>query len=158
MGPTVAGSGAPRQSARMGHRVMRSGSFSLPTTAERAMPLFTAEGERAWAPGWDPVFACDPHPDEPGQVWTTHAHGVTTTWVTTARTATSATYARVTPGHSAGTVSVSIADTSSGCEVTTTYDLTSLGDDLAHLEHGFDEMLLEWQRLTTPLVVDLPEG
>lgn len=32
-----------------------SGSFRLPAAPEVAMPLFTASGERAWAPGWDPV-------------------------------------------------------------------------------------------------------
>ena len=120
------------------------------------MPLFTAEGERAWAPGWEPVFADDPHPDEPGQVWTTNAHGVTTVWVTVARSSTSATYARVTPGDSAGTVTVTCRDVPEGCKVEVAYDLSALSEAGHHrlqgFAHGFDVMLEQWQRLTRALL------
>ena len=31
-------------------------SFHLGAPRERVFPLFTARGEREWAPGWDPVM------------------------------------------------------------------------------------------------------
>ena len=31
-------------------------SFRLEAPLSRVMPLFTAEGERSWAPGWEPVI------------------------------------------------------------------------------------------------------
>ena len=35
-------------------QVVREGSFELDTSADRALQLFTPEGERAWVQGWDP--------------------------------------------------------------------------------------------------------
>jgi hypothetical protein len=35
-------------------QIVREGSFELNTTADKALPFFTPEGERAWAEGWDP--------------------------------------------------------------------------------------------------------
>lgn len=128
-------------------RIVRTGSFTLPTTAVVAMRLFTAEGERAWAPGWDPVGDDD--------CWRTEAHGHTTYWLAVDRTPTSARYARVTPGDTAGTVAVTCTDEGGCTRVTVTYDLTAIGaageERLAGFGSGYDEMLLEWQRLTTPL-------
>jgi hypothetical protein len=131
-------------------RVTRTGSFLLPTSPEQAMPLFTAEGERAWAPGWEPTYY---GPDGSEDVWTT---GDTTYWLTVDRTPTSARYARVTPGDSAGTVAVSCAPHPEGTEVTVTYDLTALGpageERLAGFQDGYDAMLAHWRELTLPLV------
>jgi hypothetical protein len=33
-----------------------NGSFQLDRTPDDAFPLFSPEGERAWAPGWDPAL------------------------------------------------------------------------------------------------------
>ena len=129
-------------------RVVLTGSFRLEASPERAMPLFTAEGERAWAPGWDPVGDDD--------CWTTSAHGTTTYWLTVDRTPTSARYARVTPGDTAGTVAVTCTGDCTGTVVTVTYDLHSLGpageERLPSFEAGYDGMLAEWQRLTSALL------
>lgn len=35
-------------------QIHRSGSFDLPCSADTAFPLFSPEGEREWAPGWNP--------------------------------------------------------------------------------------------------------
>jgi hypothetical protein len=112
------------------------------------MPLFTASGERAWAPGWDPVGDDD--------CWRTTAHGHTTYWLTVDRTPTSARYARVTPGDTAGTVAVECAPDGQGTLVTVTYDLRPLepaGEArLASFRDGYAAMLGEWQRLTSALL------
>lgn len=112
------------------------------------MPLFTASGEKAWAPGWDPVGDDD--------CWQTTAHGHTTYWLTVDRSPTSARYARVTPGDTAGTVAVTCSAVEGGTEVSVTYDLIALGPAgearLPSFEAGFADMLLEWQRLTSALL------
>jgi len=35
-------------------QIIREGSFELRISADRAVPFFTPEGERAWVEGWDP--------------------------------------------------------------------------------------------------------
>ena len=72
------------------------GSFHVPLPPARAAELFTPEGERAWAPGWEPDYPAGPG----GPVFTTHAG--TTVWVALGGLR----YARVTPGVQAGTVEV----------------------------------------------------
>jgi hypothetical protein len=112
------------------------------------MTLFTASGERAWAPGWDPVGDDD--------CWQTHGHGTVTYWLTVDRSPTSARYARVTPGDTAGTVAVSCAADGESTTVNVTYDLTAIGPAGEHrlpaFEQGYADMLLAWQRLTSPLL------
>lgn len=88
------------------HRLV--GQVRVPLAPAEAFVLFTAVGERAWVHGWDPQF---PHPvnddAEPGTVFETDAHGRRTTWVVTERERPHRiSYARVTPGDRAGTVSV----------------------------------------------------
>ena len=36
-------------------QVIRTGGFDLPCDAHTAFPLFSPEGEREWAPGWNPI-------------------------------------------------------------------------------------------------------
>ena len=60
--------------------VSRAGSFELAMTPEKALPLFTAPGERLWITTWDPtVFNGDGI--EEGTVFTTYNHGHTTYWL-----------------------------------------------------------------------------
>ena len=55
-------------------------SFRLEAPLERVMPLFTAEGERSWAPGWEPVILSGAV--ERGSAFVTRAHsGIETTWI-----------------------------------------------------------------------------
>jgi hypothetical protein len=128
------------------------GEFELPIPAAEAINLFTPEGERAWAPGWTPVYPAGEASESTGTVFTTAADGVETIWVVQKinRRNYSATYSRVTPGRHAGTVNVQCADVSDDeCTVKVTYDLTLLpGADAAALDGysdpSFGEMMNEW--------------
>src|SRR5215207_6443193 len=83
-------------------------TFDRPQTA--ALALFTPEGERAWAPGWDPAFPAPQRTEGPGAVFVT-AHGEdTTTWVMVDQDECRVRYARFTPGATAGTVAVAVLD------------------------------------------------
>ncbi len=89
-----------------------SGKFELPVSAAEAIHFFTPEGERAWVPGWNPVYPAGEASELPGTVFTTDAHGVETIWVVQKinRNDYSSAYSRVTPGHYAGTVKVQCED------------------------------------------------
>jgi hypothetical protein len=127
-------------------RVQLTGSFTLPAPLERVLPLFTAEGERAWAPGWEPTYADSPV-HEVGQVWTTT--GPETTWVAVQTDDACVRYARVASGLSAGIVTVSCRETAEGTEVTTSYDVTALSPAgekrLAEFASSYDGMLEHWR-------------
>ena len=131
-------------------RVQLTGAFTLAAPLEQVMPLFTAEGERAWAPGWEPAYP-DSAAHELGQVWTTSGHAETT-WITVQADETVVRYARVAHGDSAGTVTVSCAPGDGGTEVTVSYDLTALSPGgerrLADFASAYDDMLEEWRKHT----------
>ena len=118
------------------------------------MPLFTAEGERAWAPGWEPTYP-DSDVHEVGQVWTTSGHAETT-WITVQADATQVRYARVALGDSAGIVTVSCAPEDVGTTVTVSYDLTALSlageKRLAEFASSYDEMLEHWRHHTSAVL------
>ena len=121
----------------------------LPPAA--AFRLFTARGEQDWAHGWQPHFPA-PAPDdtEPGTVFETSAHGQHTVWLVTEREpGRRIGYARVTPGHQAGTVTVRLTAAGDDSEVEVTYRLTALSDaagsQLADFADGYDDYLRSWQ-------------
>ena len=66
--------------------------------------LFTPPGEQDWADGWHLRFPAPARDDtEPGTVFETAAHGQHTIWLVTDRKpGQRISYARVTPGHQAG--------------------------------------------------------
>jgi hypothetical protein len=105
----------------------RSIEIAVGLPPEQAMALFTPEGERLWADGWDPRY---PEPDRregPGAVFTTGHEGHQTTWIMVDQGPGNVRYARVTEGMTAGTVAVDVVGSSEGStEVRVTYDLTSL--------------------------------
>ena len=89
--------------------VRRTAEIMVGLPCEQAMALFTAEGERQWAEGWDP---CYPEPDRregPGAVFTTAHGGHKTTWIMVDHEPERIRYARVTSGMTAGTVAVRCA-------------------------------------------------
>ena len=135
-------------------RVQLTGSFVLPAPVDRVLPLFTAEGERAWAPGWEPAYA-DSAVHEVGQVWTTTGPP-RTTWVTVQADETCVRYARIADGDSAGLVTVTCTPTTEGTEVAVSYDLSALSpagaERLSHFASAYDEMLEHWRQYTTPLL------
>ena len=119
-------------------RCVCKGSIFLPVPPGRAAQLFTPEGERAWAPGWDPAYPGGAD----GPVFTTHDGE--TVWVALGGLR----YARVTPGVQAGTVAVRLEPDGDGTRARVTYDLTALSDaaDLEGFAAGFDALMDSWER------------
>jgi len=120
---------------------------------ENAIELFTAPGERLWAPDWDPTILSGDG-IEAGTVFVTRQGCSTTIWIVVDYDTEPfrARYARTTPGIKAGTVDVSLAsDGQGGSEVSVTYDLTSLSEagneDLAHFdESAYETMMQQWEQ------------
>ena len=133
-------------------RVQLTGSFVLAGSLDVVLPLFTAEGERQWAPGWEPIWADQSHEHEVGEVWTT-AGPPSTTWVTVDVGADHVRYARVAIGESAGLLTVTCAEDSWRTTVTVDYDLSALSDAgvdrLKKFAAGYDDMLAHWQEHTS---------
>jgi hypothetical protein len=143
--------------------IRRSGSLEIPLPPREALALFTAEGEREWVPGWDPVYLhTEGAPTEEGTVFRTEHDGQETVWLIlrwepgdgVAR------YGRFTPGHRVGTVEVRCDPRpSGGSRVTVTYALTALSEeDAQDLEtltpEAYRAMMVEWQER----LMDLVEG
>ena len=136
-------------------RIELTGFFVLAAPLDRVRPLFTAEGERAWAPGWDPVWADAEHVHEVGEVWSTTGPP-STTWVTVQADPDCVRYARVAPGDSAGIVSVSFVPVEDETLVNVAYDLSALGPDgatrLTRFEASYANMLEQWRALTSEVL------
>ena len=129
-----------------------SGSFELPITAAAAVEFFTPEGERSWTPGWDPTYPAGDVSENPGTVFVSR-HGVTETiWIIQRidRAVHTLVYARITPGHHAGTVRVRCEEEPDDtCVVTVEYDMTSLNPSHPQAldpydEESFGTMMSEW--------------
>jgi hypothetical protein len=117
----------------------RTAEITVDLPRERAMAMFTAEGERRWAKGWEPQYPEPTRRDGPGAVFTT-AHGAhETTWIMVDDRPDGVRYARVTRGLTAGTVAVDVlASDDRSTRVAVTYDLTALSPDGEHWLAGFD--------------------
>lgn len=127
-------------------RVQLTGHVNVPQPAINSLPLFTPRGEERWVPGWKPHFPVPTSDDTaPGTVFETTGHGETTTWVVIGRTPERISYARVTPGSRAGTVTVQARDTA----VEVTYDLTALSAEaevaLEEFAAGYIDFLKGWE-------------
>jgi hypothetical protein len=115
------------------------------------LALFTAEGERQWVPGWDATF---PDPDRThgvGAVFVTGGTDHTTTWVVVDQREDGVRYTRVTPGRTAGTVSVTVLEAHPArTQLRVDYDLTALTDAggrwLADFAENFVDHVAQWQR------------
>jgi hypothetical protein len=118
-------------------RVVCDGSIHVPLAPAATRELFTPEGERRWAPGWDPAY-----PGGHRGVFVTH--GSATVWMDLGGLR----YARVTPGVHAGTVAVRCEPEGGGTRARVSYDLTALGPhaDLARFAGGFTDLMAAWQR------------
>jgi hypothetical protein len=102
----------------------RTAEITVGLPREEALALFTAEGERRWAEGWEPRYPEPARRDGPGAVFTT-AHGHDTTWIMVDHVPERVRYARVTHGLTAGTVAVEVlASDEQRTRVRVTYDLT----------------------------------
>lgn len=111
----------------MSRTVLRTIQITVGLTADRAVALFTPEGERRWADGWNPHY---PEPDRregAGAVFITRHGDQETTWIMVDHGPEKVRYARVTKGMTAGTVAVDVVGSREhSTEVRVTYDLTSL--------------------------------
>jgi Polyketide cyclase / dehydrase and lipid transport len=128
-------------------RSAQSGTIHVPLPPERAFDLFTAEGERLWAPGWDPKVLSE-------SVFLTGHGGEETIWtiVEADRQAGRLCYSRVSPGVRAGTVRVNLSPDGAGSRVEVSYDMTALGpsgvEAVTKMDRdGFAAMLRDWERL-----------
>ncbi len=134
------------------------GTFHLDAPLSRVMPMFTAVGERAWAPGWEPRVLSGE--TERGTVFVTRGHnGIVTTWIVTdyRPDVGRVSYARFAEGSHVGLVDVvcevgtKAGAKGSGTDCTVRYTLT--GVDAAGQEFvgnflessRYAQMMLEWQ-------------
>jgi hypothetical protein len=129
-----------------------TGRISVALPPDEAFVLFTPGGEERWADGWQPVFPSPTEDDAaPGTVFETSAGGEHTIWVVLVREpGRRMSYARVTPGSRAGTVSVELEDGANGhSSVAVTYALTALSPDgdrqLKEFAAGFSDYLKSWE-------------
>ena len=122
----------------------------MPLPLAEAFRLFTAEGERAWVDGWDPVFPVAVADDAAvGTVFVTEQGGQSVTWVVVDRDGDQGIrYARVAAGRDAGTVEVRLRPAGSHTEVEVTYVLTGLTAEghawLDRFTADYPAMMLAW--------------
>jgi hypothetical protein len=133
-------------------RIVVSGLVRVPLPPVEAFELFTPSGEKTWTKGWAPRF---PAPVEEetsvGAVFDTDDGNGRTTWVVAAcDPGRRITYARVTAGERAGTVTVDCRDAGGDAtEAHVTYALTALRDEarpeLARFAAQYDGYLKHWE-------------
>lgn len=102
-------------------------SFHLDAPLARVFPLFTALGEKSWAPGWDPQILSGR--EERGSVFRTSRDGRETTWIVVDYRPSEgrASYARLAHGSNMGLVDVECsAAPGGGTDVSVRYTLTGL--------------------------------
>ena len=128
-----------------------TGRIQVALPPGEAFRLFTPRGEQDWAHGWHPSFPASATDDtEPGTVFETSAHGQHTIWLVTDRQpGKRISYARVTPGAQAGTVTVILSPAGQHSEVEVTYDLTALTEParakLSEFADGYPAYLQSWE-------------
>lgn len=143
--------GGPRPAPR---HVERTGAFTLPLAVADAFPLFSPEGERIWADGWDPEYLHPSHPSvAAGTVFRTAVGGEETLWLVLDYDADAGvvSYGRFVPGSRIGTVRVKCrALDATHTHVTVTYALTAVSAAGTALLADFsparyDTMLAQWR-------------
>jgi hypothetical protein len=128
------------------------GSFHLDAPVARVFPLFTALGEKAWAPGWEPELLSGQ--EERGSVFRTRHGGRETTWIVVDYQPAlgRVSYARLAQGSNMGLVDVKCsAAAGGGTEISVRYTLTGLnpqgqGFAAEFLDPGhYGRMMEEWR-------------
>lgn len=101
-------------------------SFHLDAPMARVFPMFTALGEKAWAPGWEPELLSGR--EERGSVFRTSHDGRETTWIVVDYRPAEGrvSYARLAQGSNMGLVDVRCSAVSDGTEVSVRYTLTGV--------------------------------
>lgn len=134
-------------------RIAVSGVVRVPLPPVEAFELFTPSGEKAWAKGWSPRFPVAVENETAvGAVFETADGTGRTTWVVAAcDPGQRITYARITAGERAGTVTVDCRDAGADAtEAQVTYTLTALrneaGPELARFAAHYDQFLRHWEQ------------
>src|SRR5262245_55135144 len=136
-----------------------TGRIQVALPPDEAFRLFTPRGERDWVAGWEPRFpALTADDSQPGTVFETNSHGQTTVWLVLGRQwGKRISYARVTPGDRAGTVTIVVIPKGHHhSDVEVTYELTALTDaantKLREFADNYPAYLQSWQEaITSPL-------
>ena len=129
--------------------VRRSAEITVALPLDQAIALFTAEGERRWAKGWNPHYPQPDRRDGRGAVFNT-AHGShETTWIMVDHRPDGVRYARVTHGMTAGTVAVDLVESHDDApRLRVTYDLTALSTAgeawLTVFDGEYDTAIASW--------------
>jgi hypothetical protein len=132
-------------------------SFRLDAPLARVLPLFTADGERSWAPGWEPVMLSGAV--ERGSAFSTRAHsGIETTWIVADYRPAEGrvSYARLAQGSNIGLVDVICTAVAGGAtQVSVRYTLTGVSEqgrafvrEFLEPEH-YSRMIEEWRVATS---------
>jgi len=130
-------------------------TFHLDAPLSQVFPLFTALGEKAWAPGWEPELLSGR--EDRGSVFrTVHGHHETTWIVVDYRPAEGrVSYARLAQGSNMGLVDVQCtASPAGGTEISVRYTLTGITPhgqafvrEFLDPEH-YSRMIAEWRAAT----------
>jgi hypothetical protein len=139
-------------------------SFRLEAPLERVFPLFTAEGERSWAPGWEPrILSGDV---ERGSAFVTRTQGgIETTWIVADYRPAEGrvSYARLAQGSNIGLVDVICTPAEGGGTVVSVrYTLTGVSDSGRAFVREFLQpahyasMIDEWQAATRSALAGKP--
>lgn len=144
------------------HPVSREHRFHLDAPLSRVLPLFTAEGERAWAPGWEPLILSGER--ERGSAFRTRHGGRDTTWIVTDYRPAEGrvSYARLAQDSNIGLVDVVCTARDGGTEVSVRYTLTGLNAQGEAFVRGFleaghyDSMIEEWRTATSAVLRQVP--
>jgi hypothetical protein len=140
------------------------GSFHLQAPRSQVFPLFTARGERDWAPGWNPDMLSGA--EERGSAFRTqHEDGQETIWVVTEFSPQEGrvSYARAALGSNIGLVDVVCTESAAGgTDVSVRYTLTALSETgrifvSKFLDAGhYSQMMEHWRAATAEALARPP--
>lgn len=128
-------------------------SFRLDAPCARVFAMFTPEGERTWAPGWNPEMLSGG--ETRGSVFRTRTHEAETLWIVADYRPAEGrvSYARLRQGSNFGLVDVGCRDIDGGAsEISVRYTLTGIGaEGEAFVREFLDEkayaaFIEEWRR------------
>ncbi len=146
---------APPVSVHVKARATARFTFEVTTTRppDQAIELFTPEGERTWADGWNPIYANIRTSYEvgTGTVFTTEAHSVRRVWVVDQYDLQTGIvrYTVFTPDQSITRIEVRVSPAPAGSIARVSYDRTALNAhadaDVKHFSMHARMMQSEWQ-------------
>ncbi len=130
-------------------------TFTLPIGPAEAFPLFSPQGERDWAPGWDPELVFPPEGAwAQGQVFLTRDEDGEIIWVVTRldREKREVEYYRTEPGRQVVHVAVKVFAVKGVTTVSVAYAYVGLSEEAnaaieAMTQPAYDAKIAEWPKL-----------